>query len=89
MPTGKGGARKGQMRPRGSQRAPGGLRMGRLTAGGAEVWISHDARRRGAGQRLEPRMRNVRGGAGRGQAGEPDLDDIVRRERRPSPRRLR
>src|SRR5690554_4228232 len=49
MPTGKGGARKGQRRPRGRKRAAGGKRLGRMTAGGAEVWVSHDGRRRGIG----------------------------------------
>lgn len=81
MPTGKGGARKGQRRPRGRKRAAGGKRLGRMTAGGAEVWVSHDGRRRGIGNVTEDKAREVRGGAGRGQRGEPQVDEIVRRER--------
>ncbi|HEX6940983.1 MAG TPA: hypothetical protein VF158_16310 [Longimicrobiales bacterium] len=59
--------------------------MGRLTAGGAEVWVSHDGKRRGIGIVTEDRARGIRGGAGRGQRGEPQVDVIVRRERGPNP----
>lgn len=87
MGRGSGGARKGERRPRGRKRAPGGKRMGRLAGGGAEVWISHDGRRRGIGSVTEDRTRDVRGGAGRGQRGEPDVTVIVRRERGPNSER--
>lgn len=85
MAKGKGGARKSEMRPRGRKRAPGGKRLGRMCAGGAEVWVSHSGKTRGIGLVPEPEAREVRGGAGRGQRGEPDVDDIVRREMGPNP----
>lgn len=85
MPTGKGGARKGQRRPRGRKRAPGGKRLGRMTAGGAEVWVSHSGKTRGIGRVTEDKAREVRGGSGRGQLGEPDVVEIVRRECGPNP----
>ena len=83
---GKGGARKGERRPRGPKRAPGGKRKGRMTGGGAEVWESESGKRRGIGNRPEEKAHDIRGGVGRGQEGEPDLDEIVERERGPGPR---
>lgn len=86
MPTGKGGARKGERRPRGRKRAPGGRRLGRMAPRGAEVWVSYDGKRRGIGNVTEDRAREVRGGAGRGQRGEPQVDVIVEREKGPDRR---
>lgn len=85
MPTGKGGARKGERRPRGRKRAAGGKRIGKMRAGGAEVWVSHSGKRRGIGNVTEDKAREVRGGAGRGQKGEPQVDEIVEREKGPNP----
>ena len=55
-----------------------------MRAGGAEVWESHSGKRRGIGNVTEDKAREVRGGSGRGQRGEPDLDEIVERERGPN-----
>ena len=84
MARGKGGARKGERRPRGRMRAAGGKRIGKMRAGGAEVWESHSGKRRGIGNVTEDKAREVRGGSGRGQRGEPDLAEIVERERGPN-----
>jgi len=86
MARGKGGARKGERRPRGRKRAPGGKRLGRLHAGGAEVWVSHSGKTRGVGSVPLERVDEVRGTVGKGRRGEPDIDEIVHRERGPTPR---
>ncbi|MFW6079456.1 MAG: hypothetical protein ACODAE_07545 [Gemmatimonadota bacterium] len=84
---GKGGARRGERRPRGPKRAPGGRRKGRLSGRGAEVWEAESGRRRGIGHRPEERVDDVRGSTGKAQEGEPDVDEIVERERGPDRRR--
>ncbi|HLU25524.1 MAG TPA: hypothetical protein VKZ58_07445 [Longimicrobiales bacterium] len=81
MGRGTGGARKGERRPRGRKRAPGGKRLGRLTARGAEIWVSHSGKTRGIGAVTEGRARDVRGGVRRGGRGEPDAFETVLRER--------
>jgi len=48
---------------------------------GRGEWTTVSGRRRGIGNVTEDKAREVRGGAGRGQRGEPQVDEIVRRER--------